>query len=300
MKRERYYRAVSDRIVMVFVYLILTLALIVVAVPLLNIVSSSFSSPDAVTQGEVFLWPVEPTLMAYEAVVNYEDIWVGYANSLLYAVVGTVVSLVVTFLAAYPLSKPDFPLRKLVTVLFTICMMFSGGMIPTYLVVKSLGMINTLWAIVIPSAVSIWNIIITRTYIQSNIPYTLYEASTIDGCDDFRYLLQIVLPLCIPVIAVNALMFAVGQWNSYFNALIYLNDSAKYPLQMFLRNILIQNQFDIKMIGTLDLATQMERQNLSSLLKYAVIVVAAVPVLILYPFIQKYFIKGMMVGSIKG
>lgn len=300
MSSKRFYQSASDKIVMAFVYLFLGLALIIVLIPLLNILASSFSSPDAVTRGEVFLLPVGFTTMAYKAVVQYRDIVTGYVNSFQYALVGTAVNLTVTMLAAYPLSKKGFPIKRFVMVIFTVTMLFNGGMIPTYLVVKKLKLINSFWAMILPGAVNVWNIIVTRTYIQTNIPDSLNEAASLDGCDDWRFFLKIVLPLCVPVIAVNALMFAVGYWNSYFNALLYLNDSGKYPLQLFLRNILIQNQFDISMIGSVDVATQAARQNLASLLKYAVIVVASLPVLVLYPFIQKYFIKGMLVGSIKG
>lgn len=300
MKKNRLYQSKCDRIVMFFVYFFLILALIIVLVPLLNIVASSFSSPDAVTRGEVFLLPVEFTTMAYKAVLKYRDILIGFRNSLFYALTGTAVSLSLTMLAAYPLAKRGFPLKRLVMVILTITMLFNGGMIPTYLIVKKLKLIDSFWAMILPGAVNVWNIIVTRTYIQGSIPDTLQEAAALDGCDDWRFFLRVVLPLSVPVIAVNGLMFAVGHWNAYFNALLYLNDSSKYPLQLFLRNILIQNQFDISMIGSVDVVTQAARQNLASLLKYAVIVVSSVPVLILYPFIQKYFIKGMLVGSIKG
>jgi multiple sugar transport system permease protein/putative aldouronate transport system permease protein len=266
--------------------------------PLIYIVSASFSDPVAVTSGRVWLWPVQPTLRGYEAIFKHRLLMTGFANSILYTVIGTLISVVLNILAAYPLSRADLPGRGVITFVFFFTTLFSGGLIPTYLVVRDLGMINTRWAMLIPGALGVWNVLIMRTYFQANIPRELYEAAQLDGCDDFTYLGRVVLPLSGPIIAVVALFYAVGYWNTYFNALIYLSDKNLWPLQLVLRDILVQNNINPQMLT--DVRELILRQNLRESLKYSLIVVATLPVLLVYPFVQKHFVRGILLGSVKG
>jgi multiple sugar transport system permease protein/putative aldouronate transport system permease protein len=260
-------------------------------------VSASFSDPAAVIGGKMWLWPVGFNADGYAAVFEHNKIMLGFGNSIFYAVAGTLINVVVTILAAYPMSRKDFAIRNVLMVLFVFTMLFSGGMIPTYLVVKELGLLDTRWALLLPGAMSVWNMIITRTYFQANIPVELLEASQLDGCNDFRFIRSIVLPLSGPIIAVISLFYFVGHWNMYFQALLYLRSQELYPLQLVMREILIQNDVDTAGYGGKD-AEELER--LKQMLKYALIVVSSLPVLALYPFIQKYFVKGIMIGSLKG
>ncbi len=281
-------------------YGFLTICLLVVIYPLIYIISSSFSDASAVVGGKVWLLPVQPTLVAYEAVFKSKQIWMGYYNSVYYTVVGTIFNIFMTILAAYPLSRRDFYGRNLIMGLFAFTMLFGGGLIPIYLLVKQLGMLNTRWAMWIPNAMAVWNVILMRTYFHTNIPTELYEAAELDGCRDSRFLVSVVLPLSGPIVAVMILFYAVGHWNSYFNALIYLSSARLYPLQIILRNILIQNQFDPAMMQNVDMYELARLQNMKDLLKYSIIIVASAPVLMIYPFVQKYFIKGIMIGALKG
>ena len=276
----------------------LTLILLIVLYPLLYVLSSSFSSPAAVMSGRVVLWPVDFSLEGYTTVFKNKDIFIGYYNSFRYMMIGTSINIAATMIAAYPLSRKDTPLRNLWMFLFTFTMFFGGGLIPNYMLMMDLKLIDTLWAMIIPGAISVWNMIIARTFIQSNIPGELLEAAEIDGCSDARYFFVMVLPLSKAVIAVIALYYAVGHWNAYFDALIYLNKRTLYPLQLFLREILVINTFDPKFI--MDPEQMVKRQGLADLLKYSLIIVATVPMLIIYPFAQRYFIKGVMIGSLKG
>ncbi|MGC4193246.1 MAG: carbohydrate ABC transporter permease [Thermomicrobiales bacterium] len=288
----------SDRIFNIANHIILLLFLVAVAYPLIYVVSASLSDPRAVISGKMWLWPVDVTLEGYKAVLRNPKIVTGFRNSLFYTVSGTFVSVVLTLLAAYPLSRRDLKGRGIIMGLFLFTMLFNGGLIPTYLTVRALGMINTPFAMILPTALSVYQVIITRTFFQTTIPDELLEAAHLDGCSDFRFVRDIVIPLSGPIIAVNALLYAVGQWNSFFNALIYLTDQSLFPLQLILREILVQNQMDVSQFG--DIAKQMQRQNLQDLLKYSLIVVASLPVLIIYPFVQKHFVQGVMVGSLKG
>jgi putative aldouronate transport system permease protein len=290
--------ATGDRIFNVVNYTILSFFFIIVLYPLIYIVSASFSSTDAVISGRVWLWPVEPGLKGYEAVFNNKAIWKGFANSLFYTIVGTVINVVLTIVAAYPLSRRDFVGRNAIMFIFVFTIMFSGGLIPSYLLVKDLGLLDSRWSLILPSAISIFNVIIARTYFQTNIPQEMLEASQVDGCTDFKFVTKVVVPLSGPIIAVISLFYAVGHWNSYFNALLYLKDRELFPLQLVLRSILIQNQVDSSML--MNEEDLVARQGLADLLKYSLIVVASVPVLIIYPFVQKHFVKGVMIGSIKG
>ncbi|WP_212980887.1 carbohydrate ABC transporter permease [Paenibacillus azoreducens] len=288
----------SDRLFTIANYTVLTLIMIIVLYPLVYVVSASFSSSSAVLSGRVWLWPVEPTLDGYRAVFKNGMVVRGFMNTLFYTLAGTGINLLFTVLAAYPLSRKDFRGRNIFMLLFVFTMMFNGGLIPTYLLVKNLGMIDTVWSMLIPAALSVWNVIIMRTYFQTTIPGELLEASQLDGCTDFRFLLRIVLPLSGPILAVIALFYAVGHWNQYFNAMIFLKRAELYPLQLILRDILVQNEINIDMLG--DAKTAAARQGLRELLKYSLIVVTSVPLLVVYPFVQKFFVKGVMIGSLKG
>lgn len=267
--------------------------------PLVYIVSSSFSHPAAVTSGRVWLWPVEPSLIAYERVYNYPTIWRGYANTIFYTVFGTAISVALTLLAAYPVSRRRFRGRNLYMFLFVFTMIFDGGIIPTYLVVRDAGMINTRWAMLIPTAVAAWNVIITRTFFQVNVPDELLEAAQIDGSSDLQFFWHVVLPISGAIIAVNTLFYAVYKWNSFFEAFLYLNNQRLFPLQIVLRNILVVNSMDATLFA-IAAGTDAAQAQLRELIKFAVIVVASVPVLMLYPFVQKYFVRGVLIGSLKG
>jgi putative aldouronate transport system permease protein len=288
----------GDRIFSTVNYLVLFMFLITILYPLIYIFSSSFSSTDAVISGKVFLLPVEPNLDGYIAVFKHKLIWTGFFNSLFYTFVGTLINIIMTVLAAYPLSRKDLYGRNAYMFLFVFTMMFAGGLIPSYLLVKDLGILNTRWAMILPGALAIWNMIITRTYFQTTIPDELLEASQLDGCNDFQFLARVVVPLSGPILAVITLFYAVGHWNQFFNALLYLKDQQLYPLQLVLRDILIQNSVDASMLT--DVEDAAKREGLRELLKYSLIVVATVPILVIYPFVQRYFVKGIMIGSLKG
>lgn len=290
--------SVQDRVTLIVIYILLSIILLLVLYPLIFVISASISDPLTVSRGEMWLFPKDLTFIGYELVFANKEIWTGYANTLLYTFVGTAINLVMTIFAAYPLSRKDFAGRNVITAYIVFTMFFSGGLIPTYLLVKNLGMINTMWALIIPGAVSVWNIIIMRTFFQTSIPNEIQESASIDGCSNMQTLWRIVLPLSMPIIAVMILFYSVGHWNSYFNALIYLNDRDKYPLQLFLREILIKSQVD-QMAGSLDLSVQKHLMEAEAI-KYAIVIVANLPVLLLYPFLQKYFVKGMMIGALKG
>jgi multiple sugar transport system permease protein/putative aldouronate transport system permease protein len=292
----------SDRVYLAVVYTFIGLFSIAVIYPLVYVVSASFSSPNALIQGRVFFLPVEPGLQGYAAVFQNDSIWRGYVNSILYTVSGTALSVFLTMLGGFVLSRREFPLRVPVMLFFMVTMFFSGGLVPSYLLITNLHILNTIWAIILPGAFSVWFSVIVRTFIHSTIPEELFEATSLDGGNYFDYLFRIVWPLSVPVIAVMALSFATGHWNSYFSAMIYLNDVKQYPLQLILRSILIENSYDFTKtsISTIDVRSALERQYLAELLKYSLIIVSSVPLLVVYPFLQKYFIKGIMVGSLKG
>lgn len=288
----------GDRIFNVINYTILLLFVLAVLYPLIYVVSASFSSAQAVSSGQVWLWPVDFSVRAYQEVFNHSRIWLGYANSLFYMSIGTVINVTLTVLAAYPLTRKDFRGRSIFIFLFVFTMMFNGGLIPMYLLVRDLGMLNTRWALLIPNALSVYNVIVTMSFFRATIPDELLESAQIDGCNDFKFVWKIVLPLSAPIIAVMSLFYAVGHWNQYFDALIYLRNDSLFPLQIILRDILIQNEVDLSLMGDIDRFE--ERLGLQQLLKYSTIVVASLPVLIIYPFVQKHFVKGVMIGSLKG
>lgn len=298
-RRPKHIReSLGDRIFMVIVYIILTFCLVVVLYPLIYVVSASFSSSAAIRSGEVWLYPVDITLQGYEAVFGNYQIMTGFLNSFIYTFGGTAVNLVMTMLCAYPLSRKEFYGRGLITGIFVFTMYFGGGLVPTYMLINNLGLLNTRWVMIIPTAMSVWNVIIARTYLSSTIPDALFEAAELDGCSEFQFFIRIVIPLSAPIIAVLALYYGVGNWNAYFNAMIYLSDQDLFPLQVVLRSILILGDVDMTQIQNVDAVAK--KQGLADLLKYAVIVVASVPVMCIYPFVQKYFVKGVMIGSIKG
>lgn len=279
------------------IYTIAAVLLLIVIYPLLFVVSASFSDPGQVIAGNVWLLPKGVTLDPYVRVFENKSIWSGYANTIFYAVAGTAINIVMTLLAAYPLSRRDLPGGQLFTFIVMLTMFFSGGLIPTYLVVKALGMNNTVWAMLIPGAIATYNLIVMRTFFQNSIPFELQESASMDGCSYFRLLFSIIIPLSKPIIAVMVLFYGVGHWNAYFNALIYLKDHSLYPLQLILREILILNQTENMGFEGAGMA---ERVLLAESIKYSVIIVSSLPVLLVYPFVQKYFVKGVMIGSIKG
>jgi ABC-type glycerol-3-phosphate transport system permease component len=281
-----------------FNYIFLTIILILVLYPLIYTLSASFSEPSAVIAGKVTLLPVDFTLVGYQKIFEYPILIKGMLNSVFYTVVGASISVVLTMLAAYPLTRKDLPGRRILTILFFFPMLFSGGLIPFYLVVRDLGMVNTRWALIIPTALSVWNLIITISFLRTSIPEELYEAAQIDGCSDFGYLIKIVLPLSKSIIAVLFLLYAVTQWNQYFLSLLLQTNPELAPLQIVLRNILVYNKIDLGMMA--DVKRMADQQALQEQLKFASMVVASVPVLLLYPFIQRYFVQGLTVGAIKG
>lgn len=292
----------QDKIFLAFVYLILTVALVIVAYPLIYILSASISNPTLVAAGEMWLLPKDVTFEGYRRVFQDSSIWNGYLNTIIYTVVGTLVNLIVTLPAAYALSRRDFVGRNLFMILFLVTMFFGGGLVPTYLVVRSLGLVDTMWALILPGATSVWNLIVCRTFFQSSIPRELQEAAEIDGCSNFRLYFRIILPLSTALIAVMALFFGVGHWNNYFSAMIYLNHQEKYPLQLVLRQILVLQQMSAES-GTIgaSMATSLNsKAEVAALVKYAVIIVATLPIIAVYPFLQRYFVQGVMIGSVKG
>ena len=277
---------------------IISILFLLTAYPMILVLSSSFSDRIAVLAGRVVLWPVNFSLEGYQAVFKYEEIFVGYRNTIFYTVLGTTINIFITMLAAFPFARPNWYGRKVMSIIFIFTMFFSGGMIPIFIQVRNLQLLNTIWAMVLPGALSIYNMIIARTFIKNTIPNELFESAKIDGSSEFRCFFSIVLPLSKAVIAVLVLYYAVGHWNAYFSAFIYLSRRNLYPLQIFLREILILNT--IEMNPMIDEQAMAYLTGMFDLLKYALIVVATAPIICVYPFVQKYFVKGVMIGSIKG
>lgn len=300
MNENNIRQSAGDRIFDAVNITLLTVFLLIVLYPCIYVVSASISSVRAISSGQVVLWPVGFSLRGYQAVFENSAVWTGYKNSLIYAVLGTAINIFMTLFAAYPLSRKDFSPRNFIMGLFVITMYFSGGLIPTYMLNRSLGMINTVWVMVIPGAMSVFNVILMRTYFMTSIPESLLEAAQLDGCTDFKFISRIVVPLSMPIFAVIGLFVAVGLWNGYFQAMIYLKSPELQPLQIVLRNILVLNQFDARAVKHFDPAKMESAQGMQNLLKFSLIMVASVPILMVYPFVQKYFVKGVMIGSIKG
>lgn len=287
----------EDKILLTVGYILISLFVLAIIVPIIYIIVASFMDPITLQNKGITFDFSKWTLTAYERVISNTQIWIGFKNAVVYSVVFTVVSVGITLLAAYPMSRVDFKGRKFFNVIFMITMFFGGGLIPTYLLIGNLGLLNSMWAVILPGAFSVWNMTIARTYYRG-IPMELREAADVDGANEVTYFFKILLPVCTPIIAVLALWQFVAMWNSYFDAMIYLNDSAKQPLQLVLRSILIQNQPDSGMIS--DMQSTAQRAQLAELLKYATIIISSLPLLVMYPFFQKYFDSGIMAGAVKG
>ena len=297
-KKSRFARySGQDKALLITGYVLLGLFVVAIVIPMIYIVIASVMDPITLQNRGITFELDKWTLTAYKRVLENKQIWIGFKNAVVYSVVFTVVSVLVTLLAAYPMSRADFKGRKFFNVIFVITMFFGGGLIPTYLLISSLGLLDSMWAVILPGAFSVWNMIIARTYYQG-IPNDLREAADVDGANEMVYFFRVLLPVCTPVIAVLAMWQFVGMWNSYFDAMVYLNDTAKQPLQLVLRAILIQNQPESGMIS--DMQSTAQRAQLAELLKYATIIISSLPLLVMYPFFQKYFDAGIMAGSIKG
>lgn len=298
MKTSKFRKlSITDKAILLTGYLLLAVFVLLIIVPLFYVIVASFMDPTTLNNQGISFDFSKWTLMGYERVLSNNMIWRGFGNAILYSVSFTVISVLVTVLAAYPMSKKNLVGKGFFNTLFIITMFFNGGLIPTYLVISNLNMLDTIWAIILPNAFSVWNMILARTYYQS-IPEELREASSVDGASEVVHFFKILAPVCKPIIAVLALYQFVAMWNGYFDAMIYLNDANKQPLQLVLRSILIQNTPEAGMIA--DIQSRAEMAKLAELLKYSTIVVSSLPLLIMYPFFQKYFDKGIMVGSVKG
>lgn len=298
VSRKKIINCREDKILYAAVNTLLVLILLVVAYPIIYVVSCSFSSGEAVSSGRVLLWPVDFSLEGYQMVFNYASVWVGLKNSLFYTIVGTCLNMFLTVLAAYPLSRPKFQGRNVYMALYLFTMIFSAGMIPKYVLMSKMELVNTRGALIFSGAISVYNMIIVRTYFRSSIPNELFEAAHIDGASEFRCFLTIALPLAKSVLGVITLYYVVGHWNSYFNAMLYVRNPDLQPLQLVLRNILVASKVDLTQIQDAELLAK--ASGLSDLLKYALIVISSVPVIAMYPLVQKYFEKGVMIGSVKG
>lgn len=289
--------AQGDRAFYAIVNAIVGVFMLVVLIPLINIVASSFSSPGAVSSGKVLFWPVDFSLDGYKTVFQNKMIGTAYFNTFFYTIVGTMINLAMTMMAAYALARKNLPYKGFFMFLFTFTMLFSGGTIPNYMLIVNLKLYDTRWAMLLPGAISVYNMIIARTFIQ-NIPNELYEAASIDGCSDARYFFTMVVPLSVTLLSVLTLYYAVAHWNSYFDAFLYLTNRKLYPLQIVLREILIANSINANEV--VDDLTMSAKQGMADLLKFSLIIVSSLPVLVLYPFVKKYFLKGVMIGALKG
>ena len=287
----------GDKALLLVSYTILGLFLVAIILPVIYIILASFVDPVTLQNSGLTFDFSKWTATAYQRVLGNSQIWVGFKNALIYSVLFTIISVVVTLLAAYPMSRADFKGRGFFNTIFVITMFFGGGLIPTYLLISNLGMLDTIWAILIPGAFSVWNMIIARTYYMG-IPRDLQEAAEIDGATEMVYFFKILLPVCTPIIATISMSQFVGMWNSYFDAMIYLNSASKQPLQLVLRAILIQSQPQPGMVS--DMQSTAARAQLAELLKYATIIISSLPLMIMYPFFQKYFDNGIMAGAVKG
>ena len=297
-RRQRVRVGFADRVFYVSIGLFLSICFIVVVLPLANVLSYSLSSANAVARGVVWLVPVDFNLVSYQRIIADGQMLRGMYNSLFYTVAGTILNVTLTIMAAYPLARKTFYGRKLITILLAFTLLFSGGIVPRFLLVRSLGMVDTRWAMILPEAVLVWYVIIARTFLQNTIPQELYDAAEIDGASDVRIIMSVVVPLSGPIVAVLSLFYAVVHWNRYFDALIFLKSEHLWNLQLVLRNIIMSAA---RLIGQeQDIGNALLIQEQTEVMKYAVIVFAAVPIMLLYPFVQRYFIKGIMIGSLKG
>lgn len=296
-KRRRIHIGMRDKVFLTAVHIYLLVTLLVILYPLVYVISASLSSPHAVISGQVWLFPVDFSLEGYIRVFQNKTFLSGLKNSFILLFFGTLVNIVMTVLAAYPLSRKTFAARRSLMFIFVFFMIFTPGIVPLYIVVKDLNLINSYGALILPTALSAYYVIITRTFFESSIPTALYESAHLDGASEFKILIKIVLPLSKPIIAVLALMYGVTHWNSYFNALLFIDKQENFPLALVLRQILIQNTVDITSVA--DMKTMLEMEGMRDLLKYSMIVISSIPILILYPFVQKYFVQGMMLGAVK-
>lgn len=296
-KKHRIKISVGDRVFYWSTEIVLGILTLIVLIPLIYIVASSFSSPSAVSAGKVFLWPVDFSLEGYKTVFENKMIGTAYLNTFFYTIFGMLINVAMTMIAAYPLARKGLPFKGFFLFLFTFTMLFNGGTIPNYILMIGLNLLDTRWAMMLPGAISVYNMIIARTFIQ-NIPDDLHEAAAIDGCSDFKFFFQMVLPLSVTLLSVLMLYYAVGHWNAYFDAFLYLTDRKLYPLQIILREILIANSINANEV--VDDLTMSAKQGMAELLKFALIIVSSLPVLVLYPFVKKYFLKGVMIGALKG
>lgn len=297
--REFARQTAADKTFDIINYTALLLLLGIVLYPLYFIVIASFSDPNEVAAGSVSFYIKGFNIKGYREIFKFSKIWTGYANSVLYMCIGTFINLAATIPAAFAFSRKELAGSKFLMLLFTFTMFFGCGLIPSFLLIKSLGMYNTLWALVLPGAVSVYNLIVARTFFQVSIPNELYEAAVVEGSDYFTYFFKIVLPISKPIIAVMLLIHAVGHWNAYFSALVYISDNSKMPLQVVLREVLIQSR-NVSTISSMTMARAEEQRRLAEMIKYGVIIVSSLPVLAMYPFVQKHFIKGMLIGAVKG
>jgi putative aldouronate transport system permease protein len=290
----------GDKVFNTINILLVSMISLIILYPLIFVINASFSDLTRIYEVPLLLYPRGFNIEGYKEVLKSSDIWIGFRNAVIYTGLGTLINLIVTTIAAYPLSRSGLRGKRFFTLFFTITMFFSGGLIPTYLVNQQLGIVNTLWVMILPGALGVYNMILMRTYFSQNIPNDLIESAYIDGANDLWLLWKVVLPLATPIIAVMAMFYGVGRWNAYFDALIYLQDRAKYPLQIILREILVQGQFGQDMNQIIAGSAESELLMLKMTLKYSVVIVSSVPVLLFYPIVAKYFEKGILVGSIKG
>lgn len=301
-RAKRGKRCREDVIFDVIVFAVLTVVMLITAYPLYWVIISSVSSPSAVSSGTVIWYPVGFTMKGYWEVLKNPQVIRSFFNSLLYTFCGVMTNLAVTLPTAYALSRDRFSGKKFVTIFYVITMFFGGGLIPTYLVVKGLGLLNSMWALILPGSLSVYNMIVARTFFKTNISEQLYEAAAIDGCTQGYFFFKIALPLSKAIIAILVLYYGVGHWNSYFSGLIYISDQNKYPLQLVLRNILVTNQTALSQTATTEAAREAlkAKKELIDVMKYSLIIISSIPVMLVYPLVQKHFVKGVMVGSIKG
>ena len=295
-------RSTGDKIFDAVILVFLTLIFLIVAYPLYFVIISSISDPLAVTGGKVTLYPIGLTLDGYAAVFRHKTVLSSFWNSLQYTVVGVCINLAVTIPTSYAMSRRDFFAKKPIMMFYMLTMFVSGGMMPTYIIIRDLGMLNKIWALVIPGALSVYNMIVARTFFTTNIPEELFEAAKLDGCGNTRFFLLIVLPLSSAIIAILTLYYGVGHWNSYYSALLYISDRKMWPLQMELRTILLLNEAqNINQVFTAEQQAEKKRlEALSEMMKYSLIIVSCIPVMVIYPFVQKHFVKGVLIGSVKG
>ena len=305
MKRKKMKMTLGEKIFVSTNYTLLTIIFIIMIYPILYVISASISDPFAVSSGKMLLWPMGVTFEGYKFIFRYKEVWTGYANTIFYTVTGTVCSLLVTIPCAYVLSRKDVEGRKFIMILFLFTMYFNGGLIPTYLNMNSLGLVNTRAAMILNGMVSVYNLIVARTFFLNSIPYELQEAAYLDGCSNFKLFLKVVIPLSAPILIVQALYYGVAQWNAYFEAMVYLKDRTMFPLQVILKEILTQSRLAAEALleggySSEEIAAYKAMGERADQMKYGIIVIASLPMMIVYPFLQKFFNKGMLVGSVKG